>query len=299
MSKIGDNKIITLPESTDLVSLEGITGALQDLEDCAAHGIAVQSNTSTKAYATNVPFQSYYNGMRLQFIARYANTGAATLNINGKGAKKLLDASGVQLSAAGAIQAYSVWWIEYDSTLDGGAGAFKCILLTDDGNNVKLTGNQTVAGTKTFNDPIVAADTVSPISGAKFMITPEGGFAVKLTNKTGGASVKGNLLKISTTTGNAVALCGTSARDIAGFMYSNGVSDGSDVWVVTSGIAPVLMESDQAATRGEHCVISRDEAGRAYSMSNPSDSDYFCGRFLDNIAAGGLGSVLIAWRQDG
>jgi len=265
MSTIGDNKIITLPASTDLVSLEAITGALQDLEDCAAHGIAVQSNTSTKAYTTNMPFQSYYNGMRLQFIARYANTGAATLNINGKGAKKLLNASGVQLSAAGAIQAYSVWWIEYDSTLDGGAGAFKCRLLTDDGNNVKLTGDQSIAGTKTFNDPIVAADSVSPISGANFMITPEGGFAVRLVNKTGASSIRGTMVVASTTYDMSFEL-GSNYSPL-GFVWESGVADAQFTWVVVAGIAPMFVLAGQTAVLGQYVELS-GTAGKVKSSSD-------------------------------
>ena len=280
MSKIGDNKILTLPTSTDLVSLEAITGALQDLEDCAAHGIAVQSNTSTKAYTTNVPFQSYYNGMRLQFIARYANTGAATLNINGKGAKKLLDASGVQLSAAGAIQAYSVWWIEYDSTLDGGAGAFKCVLLTDDGNNVKLTGNQSIAGTKTFNDPIVAADSVSPISGAKFMITPEGGLATRMINCTGGDVPIGTMVKASTTTPLGFVL----GDNLSPIGYSFGpTEDGGDYfWIVVSGIAPMRVAPGESAILGQFVDVS-SVAGKVKSSS---DTRTRLGIWLQNGSAG-------------
>lgn len=126
MSTVGDKKIIAaLPEAGDLVSRAVLVGALQQLEDCAAQGIAVQANTSTTAYTTAFPFQEYYDGMRLLFVPRLANTGAVTLNINGLGAKKLCNTAGVQVSAAGAIGAYELYWIEYDPTLDGGAGAFR------------------------------------------------------------------------------------------------------------------------------------------------------------------------------
>lgn len=288
MSKIGDNKILTLPTSTDLVSLEAITGALQDLEDCAAHGIAVQSNTSTTAYTTNMPFQSYYNGMRLQFIARYANSGAATININGKGAKKLLNASGVQLSTAGIIQAYSVWWIEYDSTLDGGAGAFKCRLLTDDGNNVKLTGDQSIAGTKTFNDPIVAADSVSPISGAKFMVTPEGGFAVKLINRTGAASVAGTFAKASANYDSAVAL--TAAEELPiGVIYQEGFLDGSEVIVVISGIVNVLVAANTAVTRGAKLMTAAN--GRCIPWTDVSGIRPIVAEALEAKSSGAEGVI--------
>ena len=264
MSKIGDNKILTLPESTDLVSLEAITGALQDLEDCAAHGIAVQSNTSTKAYTTNMPFQSYYNGMRLQFIARYANTGAATLNINGKGAKKLLNADGVQLSA-GAIQAYSVWWIEYDSTLDGGAGAFKCVLLTDDGNNVKLTGDQSIAGTKTFNDPIHSPNALAPIIGETILITAFGGVATRMINCTGGDVPLGTMVKASTTTPRGFVL----GDNLSPIGYSFGpTEDGGDYfWIVVSGITHMRVAPGESAIMGQFVDVS-SVAGKVKSSSD-------------------------------
>lgn len=290
MSKIGDNKILTLPTSTDLVSLEAITGALQDLEDCAAHGIAVQSNTSTKAYATNVPFQSYYDGMRLQFIARYANTGAATLNINGKGAKKLLNADGVQLSAPGAIQAYSVWWIEYDSTLDGGAGAFKCMLLTDDGNNVKLTGDQFIAGTKAFVCPIHLPDAGVPIISRTFLITRWGGVATRMINCTGGDVPMGTMVKASTTTPLGFVL-GDNLSPI-GYCFgpTEDTEDGGDYfWIVVSGITPMLVAPGESAIMGQYVDVSSVPG----KVKSSSDTRSRLGIWLENGVAGSASLGLI------
>lgn len=295
MATDGTYKIASIPAGTDLVSRAAIAGEFTKMDAGLAHMVALQNNSSTTAYTTDAPYSAYYAGMRFQFVALYANTGGATLNVNSLGAKKLCDpTSGLQLSAAGAIAARQLYWLEYDTTLDSGAGAFRVY-----SQYVDLVSSQSIAGTKTFNDPIVAADTVSPLAGSNFMITPEGGFAVKLTNKTGSASVKGSLLKASGTYDNSVALCGAGDRNIAAFMYSDGVADGSDVWVVTAGVAQAKMASGSTATRGQHCVISSTENGRARSMSDPGDSEFFCGRFLESVSAGGLARIIITWRQDG
>lgn len=125
MSELGDNKIITVPEGSDLVSLAALVGALQTLEDAACHGVALQSNTSTTAYTTDFPAEEYHAGMRLMFMPLYTSTGAASIDVAGLGAKDLCNAAGVQLSAAGAISARKLYWLEYDATLDGGNGGFR------------------------------------------------------------------------------------------------------------------------------------------------------------------------------
>lgn len=73
-------------------------------------------------------------------------------------------------------------------------------------------------------------------------ITPEGGLAVKMTNKTGGASVKGTLVRPYTATAinSAVTKIVVDIPDPIGVIYDDGVADGSEVWVVVSGIAQVL-----------------------------------------------------------
>lgn len=97
----------------------------------------------------------------------------------------------------------------------------------------------------------------------KARITIEGGYAVLLTNKTGTTSVKGELVCASTGTDDAVELASADDTDIIGVMYSAGVTDGSEVWVVTSGIAEVLIEDGTTATRGYWAAPSSTTAGRA------------------------------------
>jgi len=100
------------------------------------------------------------------------------------------------------------------------------------------------------------------IVGPKIRFTEEGGFAVLLTNKTGSASVKGDLVEASASTDNAFAQAGVSDTHPIGVVYEAGVADGSECWVVVSGIAEVLLKDTTAATRG-YWVMTSDTAGRA------------------------------------
>jgi hypothetical protein len=63
--------------------------------------------------------------------------------------------------------------------------------------------NRLGVGTST---PIAKLEVNGDIAGPKVMLTPEGGFAIKLTNKTGNSSVKGEVVKASTANDMAVEL---------------------------------------------------------------------------------------------
>jgi hypothetical protein len=90
----------------------------------------------------------------------------------------------------------------------------------------------------------------------------EGGLLIRLTNKTGSASVKGTLVKADTATDNAFILTGANEVECIGVVYEAGVADGSECWIVVAGIAEVLLKDTTASTRG-NWVETSDTAGRA------------------------------------
>ncbi len=92
--------------------------------------------------------------------------------------------------------------------------------------------------------------------------TVEGGIAIRLTNKTGAASVRGTIVVASTGTDNAFSAAGVDSDMPIGIVYDVGVVDGSECWVVVYGIAQVLLKDATAATRGYWVKVS-DTAGRA------------------------------------
>lgn len=99
-------------------------------------------------------------------------------------------------------------------------------------------------------------------SSSKVKFTIEGGYAVKLTNKTGGVSIKGTLVETHTTIDNAFQTAGADGIENIGVVYENGIADGEECWVVVGGIAEVLLEDSTLSTRGYWARSSTTVAGR-------------------------------------
>ena len=111
-----------------------------------------------------------------------------------------------------------------------------------------------------LNQDTIASGT---IENPKAKITLIGGYAIRLTNKTGSNSIAGQLVNVYTATAIDDAFKTISANDenIIGIVLDTGVADGSEVWVVVNGIADVLMDAGGSA-RGDR-IISSATAGSA------------------------------------
>lgn len=113
------------------------------------------------------------------------------------------------------------------------------------------------------------------ISGYNIKYTPEGGLAIAMINKTGGASVKGEVVAIYSATAidNAVKKIIIDEPAPIGVFYESGIADGSLAWIVIAGKAEVYFVGN--ATRG-HLVrgfITGDAGyvtGQALSEAIPS-----------------------------
>ncbi len=107
----------------------------------------------------------------------------------------------------------------------------------------------------------------------KIKLTPLGGYAVKLTNKTGANSIKGEIVIASTGTALAVALAGANETSSTGVFLEDGVSDGSEAWVVTGGLAEVKMDAGGCAL-GDR-IIAGATAGRGTVSNTPAIAVHF------------------------
>lgn len=111
----------------------------------------------------------------------------------------------------------------------------------------------------------------------KTALTPEGGFAIKLTNRTGGNSVKGTIVCASTNYSNSFMKTPTGGKAYnksIGAVYEDGVSDGSDCWVVVSGIVEVLIDDGTSSTAGNWACSSITTSGRAtLNTDDPTSQD--------------------------
>ena len=152
--------------------------------------------------------------------------------------------SGAQLFSSGAeIQFNTAVNQNIWMTLGDTAGVKK-VYVRDNGFNIVASIDSNGLGT--FNNGV---DT------PKVKITVIGGCAVKLTNKTGGNTVAGQLVIASTGTDNAFATAGANAENVIGIVLDAGVADGSEAWVVGGGIADVLMDGGGSA-HGDRIIAS-------------------------------------------
>lgn len=125
-------------------------------------------------------------------------------------------------------------------------------------------------------------------TGSEWMITPEGGLACRLTNRTGAPSVKGLVLVASTTYDRAVNIAPAGAVSPIGVFYESGVADGAQAWVVVGGIADVLIKDGTTATRA-YWVQTSDVAGRAdITLADPNPATHWdeMGHCIESKALG-------------
>jgi hypothetical protein len=132
--------------------------------------------------------------------------------------------------------------------------------------------------------------------------TAEGGLAVKLTNRTGGASVKGYCVTTDTVNNNGVKLVPIQEPNCIGVFYESGIANGSEAWVVIAGIADVYYWG--STTRGylARTGLTTDTgeiAGQAMTEAVPTSpfatDKHFCeiGHCLETRTGAGLAKTVL------
>lgn len=101
----------------------------------------------------------------------------------------------------------------------------------------------------------------------KFVFTAEGGLAVRMTNRTGSASVKGTVVTVSDDYDDSFVIQ-NNEYDAIGVVYENGIANGSLCLVVISGMADVLLKDGTSITRGDWAICA-DTDGRATDGGDP------------------------------
>jgi len=127
--------------------------------------------------------------------------------------------------------------------------------------------------------------------------TEDGGIAVKLTNKTGANSVIGTAVQAGTAVDNSFELPGTDAYDITGFVYEDGIADGSECWIVVAAVAEMLVEDSTAVSRGDLLMAGDTTSGRimpASAIPPPTTAEHFreVGHALTGCTAGTDNTVM-------
>lgn len=164
-------------------------------------------------------------------------------------------------------------------------------VVTSDQKNASSTGNIHNFASKGSLKCYVDIDgaLVGNASYCNFKITKEGGYAIRLLNKTGANSVKGTVVMVSDTTDNAFKANIIDGDMPIGVVYESGIADGSACWVVVSGIADILLVDNIASTRGYVIYSSNTTAGRIDISENaPAAITHFreIGHSLESKVAG-------------
>lgn len=139
------------------------------------------------------------------------------------------------------------------------------------------------------------------VGTANILLTPEGGLAVRIINKTGATSVKGNVLELEGSTDLGVELAGINDPDPCGIMYTAGVPDGGYCYMVVSGIAEVLYGTTVTRATFSRTPVTADSvaAGLAVAEALPtppfSTDKHFMeiGHPLESIGAPGLAKTVL------
>jgi len=147
---------------------------------------------------------------------------------------------------------------------------------------------------------LIAADIKAIGASANIKFTPDGGLAVLLTNRTGAASVKGNVLTQDSVNDKSVVLILQNIPNPIGVFLESGIPNGSAAWVVVSGIADVYFIG--STTRGHLArgFVTADAGfitGQALSEAVPgspfaTDKHFYeIGHVLETRTGAGLAKV--------
>lgn len=138
----------------------------------------------------------------------------------------------------------------------------------------------------------------------KIMLSIEGGLCVKLTNKTGGASVKGEVVQVyeASAINNAVSKIVEDEPDPIGVFYESGIADGAEAWIVVSGIADVYFVGDtvrgylaRGFLTGDSGYVTGQALAEAIPTSPFADDKHFyeIGHVLESRTGAGLAKCIL------
>jgi hypothetical protein len=271
---------------------------------------AVNAYVVTLAYAPT----SYADGMEVVFRPSATNSAAATINVNGLGAKSIVNTDGTALSA-GAMPGTGFAVVRYSTA----AGKFvlmnSALINTGTGSYATLNGNETLSN-KTLTAPIINGGTLNSVtavtqsqgdSSTKLATTAyvDTGLALKAnlaspaltgTPSATTASANDNSTRIATT---AYVDTGLALKaNLASPTFSGTVSDASgpmrDIPQNSQDAAYVLALTD----RGKH-VIKPASTARTYTVPLNATVAFPLGSCITIVNLGGTSNNITISRAGG
>lgn len=164
---------------------QSILGTTLDMLNLAANGVVVAGGTDTYTATPSGPAVTSYTGLSVKVAFTNANTGPATLNLNGVGASPITK-DGTTALVAGDIPAGSLWNLSYVGTnfqlsglTNAAAGTLRGSTLASGVTASSLTSVNTLTGGATGSGFTVALGT-STITGQ--LPLTNGGTAANLSD---------------------------------------------------------------------------------------------------------------------
>jgi hypothetical protein len=135
-------------------SARQMMGRVAEFRDDITGTITAGGTANALTVTANSGFTTLANGRMVAFIAASDNTGAATLNVNGIGAKSIrrMDATGDVPLVGTEIQAGGIYIVQYNTAVNGGAGGWSLV-----NPSIATTASvtvQTFTGNGTWTKPI-------------------------------------------------------------------------------------------------------------------------------------------------
>ena len=136
--------------------------------------------------------------------------------------------------------------------------------------------------------------------GGRIGITSDGGFAIKLTNKTGGTTTKGYIAQASSATDNAFVYIGNDEPDPMGIVFGdddgNNVAADGECWVTILGKAYIYVTAAAARENVVRSPVAADGASAGQGVAEAVPTSPFAtdkhfqevGHTLEATAGAGL-----------
>ena len=244
---------LTLAKDTDINDL---ADAVEEAFDLIPDETRLERGTTNyvvaagagNAYTVSMPttLAAYVDGYEVVMKANHTNTGAATIDIDGLGAKSLRRQYGEAL-AAGDIRANKIVPFRYNST----SGYFEMQLITtgnmaDVATVAGISGNVSTVAAISANVTTVAGNTanINTVAGISANVTTVAGDTANIgtiaTDLNGADTigvVAGNITDIQTVAGIDAAVSAVAAVDAAVVVVATDLSGADTIGIVAADLA--------------------------------------------------------------
>ena len=277
------NTFATATTAIPLSQLDGdFTAVATAINDANTYSNYAADTGSANAYVVTFSGVStaYSAGLRIQFKAGNANTGASTINVNAQGAKSITYQDGNAL-ASGTIAVNSIVDVMYDGTqfllmndpagatggdVTGPASATDNAVVRFDGTTGKLVQNSVVTIADSTGDISgVGQLNATTVDTTNLEVTNikaiDGTAAASIANSTGVVSITANPVLSGGTANGVLYLNGSKVATSGSALTFDGSGLGINMIASEGGVTPALFAKQNSNGAFEGLVVRSSAAG--------------------------------------